>query len=518
MMKHRGALGTCLVFGLGLAACGQSKTYPIKPTSVTCPGTDLTVCDLKLETSTRHPQAGSTIALHNVVVTTPTVTLDLGNGNGSVNAFFVQDADSNTTFGGAYAGILVTYDPTQVARTSVPQLFERIEVDGKFDSMGSASTPTKVVRASNIQPMGDKVTIVPVVIDRADLVDTGGEKAAAYEGVLIRLREVSITEPTVSANGVSVNGAFRVNESLVIEGSMYTYAAPKVDTQFTSLSGVLHLCASGPMVGRSVLTPRFATDLVDKNANSLVTTIVDINDPNSPGHPLEGCANLTGSQTVGKCANAHLTNVVVTAVNGYISSKLKALWVQDDSIDDGQFSGIMVSYNPNNTPYIPNVGDRVNVDGQIIEYKRGRQIQYPTITQGQGTGNIQPVVVSPDDIAETVAPETSAYQGVLVEIQGVDVTTVCVQDTKGRDFGNFVVADEVYIASTFQLTYEGSFYSTGMCLTPEGEPSGLCGCSAHPRPGDQRKMGDHFTSITGVMTYANNIYQLAPRVDGDLVH
>jgi hypothetical protein len=477
------------------------------------------VCDLKLESSARHPQTGSQVSLQNIVVTTPTIALQSSGGKVTLGGFFVQDADQNKTFEGAYSGVLVTYDPTATSRDKVPQLFENVQIDGVFDSMGSSDSPTKVVRSSAIQRKGNKTTITPVAIDRADLIGTGGEKAAAYEGVLVRLREVSITDAVVTANGVPVDGAFRVNQSLVVDNALYPYPNARVDDQFTSLGGVLHLAVVGPMMGQSLLTPRFATDVVDKNATSVVSSIVDINDPNAAGHPLEGCQNLTGSQTVGKCATAHLTNVVVTAANGYVSSKLRAFWVQDDSVPDGKFAGIEVTYNPANASYIPNVGDRVNVDGQIIEYKRARQIQYPTVSQGMGDSvNIDPVEVSPDDVGQTVAPETNPYQGTLVRVSGVKVTTECVEDTKGRDHGDFIVADEVYIGGTFSFSYHGGIRPSSIqCLTPDGEPTGLCGCASHSLPGDQRKLGDSFRSIAGIMTFAFNLYQMEPRGDGDLV-
>jgi hypothetical protein len=508
-------------------ACGNGKNLPLKPTSVSCPGSSsggLTVCDLKLDSSTSHPQAGIDIELDSVVVTTPTMAISRSGDRVTSAGFFVQDRSSSDTFRGAYSGVLVTYDPSLPA-SALPVLFETIQLQGTYEVSSAAmgQDPERRVHAKQIKKSGQKYTIQPVSIERADLVATGGEKAAAYEAVLIRLREVSVSDTKVMIDNLQIPGAFRVNQTLIVSSSLYDYSKAQLDEQFSSVSGVLRLGVQGAEAGQSLLTPRFATDIVGKNASSIVTSIVDAQDPNSPGHPLEGCQNLTGSQAIGKCATVRFSNVVVTAVDGYISRNLRAVWVQDDTVPDGQFAGVMLTYNPNQAAFIPKRGDRIDVEGELIEYKRGLQVQNttmkPTATLGaQSPTDIAPIDVSADDVARTNAPETNPYEGVLVRVTMPTITTACLEDSKGRDHGDFVVDDEVYVGGTFTFSFHGGVRPASIpCLTPEGEPTGLCGCDSHSLPGDRRMIGKTLQSITGIPQFTFDDFQLEPRGDGDVV-
>lgn len=525
--SHVSGRAWALAVGIGLAAgaCRSddrdngNNIIPPPPGTVSCPGEGLSVCDLKLDDSSEHPAAGDPIVLENVVVTTPTIAVSKSMDVVTIAGFFVQDQETSETLNGQYSGILVTYNP-ELLGAKAPALFDVVTVTGIYDTYGREGfEPQKQVEAADISNSGTKGTIAPIEIERADLIATGGEKAAQYEGVLVKVNETTITTTDVQPNGMPIYGAFVVDQSLIVVDTMFEYTNPVVNEVFTSIAGVLRLGTAPFDGGQYMLAPRFAADVVPKNAAQVVRTIRDIQDASAPGHPQEGCSNLNGNETIGKCATAELQDVVVTAVGGYVSTNLRAIYVQDDRVADGRFAGVKIVYNPDRSAFVPTRGMRINVTGQIIDYRRGTQIQYPEIEQaGTTMTEVQPVVVSAQDVARTTAPEGSPYEGVLVKIENATVTSACLEDTQERDHGNWIVDGVVYVGSQFQYGYNGELRPSGtMCLTPEGEPTGACSCDARSRPNDQRMMGDTFQSIAGIPDFAFNEYQLQPRDSGDLV-
>ena len=87
-----------------------------------------------------------------------------------------------------------------------------------------------------------------------------------------------------------------------------------------------------------------------------------------------------------------------------------------------------------------------------------------------------------------------------------------------RDFGGWLVTGDVQIGTSYFYDYNGRpIPNTVMCEDQNGDPTGACDCSAHARPNDQRMLGDVFTSITGVVYYSFNTFQLTPRGNADLV-
>ncbi|MCK6545155.1 hypothetical protein L6R52_04750 [Myxococcota bacterium] len=493
---------------------------PPPPGGTTCPGEGLTVCDLKLESSSEHPAIGDPVVLENVVVTTPTMAVSKSMGVTTLAGFYVQDQVTSDTLDGQYSGILVTYFPDDLG-AQAPVLFDVISVTGVFEEYGQASAEAqKQIEASAITNSGTKGTITPIDIERADLIASGGEKAEAYEGVVVKIAETTITSVDVQPNGMPIYGAFVLDQSLIVSDVMYEYRNPVVSEVFTSITGVLRLGTTPYESNQYLLTPRFEQDVVPKNQASVVRSIKAIQDPTAPGHPSEGCANLTGGETVGKCAQAELTNVVVTAIGGYVSSRLRSMWVQDDSVADGRYAGVKIVYNKDTLDLdtLFDVGMRVDVEGEIIEYRSGTQIQYPKVTRnGSMVTTVNPTLVTASEIARTTVAAASPWEGVLVKIENGTVTTRCLEDNLQRDHGNWIVDGQIYVGTAFQYRYAGGLRSGIECLTPEGEPTGMCSCASMSRPNDQRTEGDVFTSITGIPDFAFNEYQLQPRGDADLV-
>lgn len=126
-------------------------------------------------------------------------------------------------------------------------------------------------------------------------------------------------------------------------------------------------------------------------------------------------------------------------------------------------------------------GDLVQVTGQLIEFNDLTEID---ATVGSidiiGThAEPEPLLVAPGTIAE--GPNAEQYEGVVVTVQGVDVTSL--NPDHPDDFGEFMLAGG--------LRVDDYFYD------------------ADPGPGQS------YSSLTGVLIYSFGQYKLAPRDAAD---
>lgn len=510
--------------GPGGTPRGDAGTQPIGD----CPGDGITVCALKLPTSSRHPMLDEPVSLAGVVITTPTIALSRDRVSREVllAGFYVQDPAGASFLDGRYSGILVTYKPAElvgpipVGAGDGSPIGQVVNIEGTYTEFGpDGFDKQKQLQAARIDSAGAPVAIEPVAIEPPDRIGVGGTDAAAYEGVMVKISEATITESTVMVNGQEVFGAFRVTPTLIVSGQIYEYRNPQVGEQFTSIAGVLRLGTAPFEAGAYFITPRFAADVVSKNAAAEVRSIAGIQDPTSPDRPLESCENPNGNEVIGKCATAKLTRVLVTAAGGYVSTNLRSLFVQDPSDADGRYAGVKIVFNPNQLRVVPSVGTFIDVEGEVIKYRGGVQIQYPTITRnGTETATLTPTLVS--NLADLARDQmtTHAYEGSLVRVEGVTVTQRCVEDTSQRDHGYWIVGPNVMIGSAWDYDYNGDIRPAGvMCLDADQNPTGLCSCSAMSRPNDLRTVGDTFASITGVVDYSFGEYRIEPRSADDLV-
>lgn len=262
-----------------------------------------------------------------------------------------------------------------------------------------------------------------------------------------------------------------------------------------------------------------AATMRDAGPSATVNTIAAVQDPNHPNHPGPICTN-DGSGVVGTCPQVVLTAVAVTAAGGYVSNGLRSLWLQDPTDADAQYAGIRVIY-PRTAPYVPDVGDVVDVDAIAVVFRGGIQLEFATITRnGTATLAIGPTLVTPADIDQD-NPNSHRYEGSLVLLQNAIVTTRCLTDDRDRDHGNWIVDNVVLVSSSFVYGYNGDLRPTEVqCFDTANDPTGLCGCSApggSARPNDMRSNGDRFSSITGVLEYSFGKYTIQPRGDFDLV-
>jgi cysteine-rich repeat protein len=135
-------------------------------------------------------------------------------------------------------------DRVSIATALVANFFGEIELTGP--------ATTVVTSAAEAAPP-------PVVVTPAD-VATGGAKAAALEGVLVQVANVSVTDvaPAPGTSDTAPTNEFVVDGSLRVNDLLYLVAPfPAVGSTYTSLTGVLDL-----RNGNTKLEPRTAADVV----------------------------------------------------------------------------------------------------------------------------------------------------------------------------------------------------------------------------------------------------------------
>jgi hypothetical protein len=521
MIRGAGVRTTAYLFGAALAiaslaACrdeGTGGNLPNNPNNpnnptFTCPGEGVTVCDLKYESSPEHPAISDPVQLTGVLVTSSLFAVSTSSsGVVTLNGFFVQDQE---TLQGEYSGILVLSSPFAQPPLTAPELGDIVNLTGTFEEFGrDGFDAQKQLVAITVEVTG-RAAVEPLVVDSAQVL---AEKSKSYEGVLVRLNEVSVTGGEfMHPSGQTIFGSFQVENTVVVSNALFRYRTVAVGEVLTSLTGIMRVGTAPFDAGTYMLSPRSQLDVVLKNASSVVTSIRDLQDTTASGHPSEKCANLTGGETIGKCAVAKLSNVVVTAVDGYVSRNLRAIYLQDDTVADGRFAGVKVVYNPNSIDVLPEVGMRVDLEAELIEYRATTQLQYPTFTVLGPRVTPQPVTVSSNDLNRT-SGSSNPFEGGFVKILGAEVTSACQADEEW-DHGNWVVDSVVYLGNGFDYSYNGQLRS--MCSDQAGDPTGNCACSV-PVAGDQRSVGDVFESITGVVDNAFDNLTLQPRSDADLV-
>lgn len=139
---------------------------------------------------------------------------------------------------------------------------------------------------------------------------------------------------------------------------------------------------------------------------TVTLTVQDLQDTQRPAHPGDG-------------ASVRVDDVVVTAVFER-GGQEGSFYVQDPL--GGPFSGILVFVERNGPMPTVVVGDRVSVSGTLIEYFDVTEIVLDTLNSRTAGVPLLPENVQPDALA-TGSPTAEAYEGVLVRVQNVVVTS-----------------------------------------------------------------------------------------------
>jgi predicted extracellular nuclease len=391
------------------------------------------------------------VKLTEVVVTTPLTA--------EGTAFFVQEPE-----GGPYSGIYV-YMYRNVAEGVRVAIGDVITLFGDYSEFYDFSELT-VTSISDIQVLDWVAEPEPVDVDAAELGMTDTD-AEPYEGVLVRLTDVAVTE---EANHW---GEFVVEDNVRVDDRFYGQRhapAPPLGTDFDELIGVVDF-----NYDEYKLCPRRAADYQS-------------NDWQADEPPLPGTGDDIEivSATIYEVQQGDYEPGDLVTIEAIVTSPLIAkgdtMFIQEEP--GGEYSGVaLYLYDEVQAEYVAEVGDRVRVTGEITEYFDFTEItvRSPYDFQILESGEVpDPDVIEPGDIGEP-------WEGVLVQINDVTV------ETEVNGFGEFTGKSG---GETF--TVDDIFFSP---YHFEDIPVLL---------------GDEFNWVRGVIFYSFEEYKFEPRTDNDL--
>jgi len=382
------------------------------------------------------------VTLENVVVVSPVQVTD--------GAVFVQEAE-----GGPNSGIFVfLYADVVMGVPLSPG--DVVTLTGDYDEFFEESQIT-VTSVDDIAVAGTGEIPAPIDVLPSDVV-AGAATAESYEGVPVCLSDVTATDATNQFGDFHVDDNMAVTNLFLFDTPDFLDVLP--GTAFARLCGPIRYTFE-----EYKIAPRSAADfdatLVDCADAAPPTTIQEI----QQGMVAPGDLVL-------------VEDVVVTTPWDFGGD---TYWVQDPA--GGAYSGISV-YMPNAGAFVPSPGDVVTLCGEYDEFFDQSQLQIAAEGDVTAAGNgavPAPEVLDAAEIGQD--PPAEQWEGVLVTVEGVQVTTAADQ------FGQWEVE--------------------GVLLTDDV----FFDMASWPSPA----VGDMFTSLTGVLTYSFERYKLAPRDEADIV-
>ena len=229
----------------GWADCSD----PVDPTAD--PTTDPTTAG-NVDTTIYEIQMGNVpektyVDLTDVVVTSQFFTDSKMNGN-----FFIAEAA-----GGEYSGIQVyvfaDVAAELMAADKLPKLGDKVTVSGQYTEFYTYSE-ISLSKADNLTISGTAPVPAASIVNPAD-VATNGAKAENFEGCLVEVQDVTVTEP------VAMYGEFKVTGDLVVDDLFFLPDPgpnPAMGKVFASITGLMAFSFDV-----AKLSPRTLADLVD---------------------------------------------------------------------------------------------------------------------------------------------------------------------------------------------------------------------------------------------------------------
>ncbi len=381
---------------------------------------------------------GSIVTLKGVIVTSPTQE-DKG-------IMWIQEPD-----GGEYSGIAVyMFADVVMGFAAKPGLV--VDIKGEYTEFFGESQ-LKVTALADVTIVGEGEPPAPEVVAAADIA-TNGAKAEAYEGVLVQVENVKVTNPAADIGEFEVEGALRIGDFFLFPQMM----SPKVamDQLFTSIAGPLQFSYENFKV-----IPRTVADLVTDAMPPAGNTIYEIQQGMVP---VKSAVKVKGA--------------IVTSP---LTFKKDGFFIQDPM--GGEWSGIYVYVGANAVAVKP--GDIVDVDGTYDEYFEFSQIAIaaPANVVVTGTAPVPaPAVVAAADVTAGGIKQEN-YEGVLVTVQAVQVAAV------NPMFGEYELTDGLFV--------DDLFFAKADWKMP--------------------MVGDKFMSLTGPLSFSFMESRLNPRTAADIV-
>jgi hypothetical protein len=438
-----------------------------------------------------------------VVVLSPRYVVSSDKTTGEVTKYGYFVADVGLTQSESWRGIAAVV-PTSVTSDEwhVGDALSLVGDHVEYYCFSQVAVTSAVMKGTAPNP-------APVDVDPADLGSQDRARAEAYEGVLVRIRNVTVTTtPALGTDGKD-HGSFQATGGVIVANDFRVpYMSTASDSRtvgdtFTEIVGIMKFSYD-----QYILVPRSGDDMIlegtqpgdqGPDASQDIPAGQDVvSEAVSPtGTTVE--AIQSASQSTG-CSASSIQNIqtgldfadLVVVSPKFVASKTKldGYYVSDvNHATAGDFTGVEMTIDvAKATNFQP--GDVLQITGDWLEFYCMTEIK-ATDAVKSGTAAIPaPKVVAP--AALKAAASSEPLEGVLIELDNVVVTKAISLGSDSADHGAFEVADGVVIGNDFGLNY----MSTAT---------------------DQRKLGDSFTKIVGVVSYSFGKYTVFPRTNADLV-
>jgi len=165
------------------------------------------------------------VDLKDVVVTSQFFTDSKANGG-----FFIAEQP-----GGEYSGIQVyVFADVAAALTTLPAVGDVVTISGQYTEFFEYSEIT-LSKVENLKITGTTAAPAPAVVDPADIA-TGGSLSEAYEGVLVKVENVTVTAPVVDFGEFDITGGLKVDDLFFLPDPG---PKPMMGDMYTSITGLL---------------------------------------------------------------------------------------------------------------------------------------------------------------------------------------------------------------------------------------------------------------------------------------
>jgi predicted extracellular nuclease len=395
-----------------------TQTTPDTDTAndTTAGGDDTTIYEIQMG----NIAAKSVVTVKGVVVTSQ---MKLDDGKGAV---FVEEPE-----GGEYSGIqLFLYD--EVAAAWDAPVGSIVDITGTYDEFYENSQLT-IMAPGDLTVVGTGELPAPVVITAADVDNMTPAVAEKFEGVLVELDNVTVTNTT----DVGI-GKFQVDDAALIS-DYFIYP----DNSFNAQVGQAYAAIRGPVLyafDEFQVCPRTLDDLSTDGGGDTDTDTGETTAGDTDTTTGDDKVTIYDIQEGKFAINDVVTVEGVVATSG-LTFKKDGFFVEDPA--GGPHSGIYVYINM--LAVNVKAGDELTITGTYDEFFDFSQIKVtnPADVVITGTAPIPaPAVVTSADVA-TGGPLAEDYEGVLIQVNNAKVTTVVDM------FGEFIVDNSLRVDDLF---------------------------------------------------------------------
>lgn len=435
---------------------------------------------------------GTGIAFHGVVVVSPRF-----NASGSLHSYFVADQGPEAA---AFHGVQVTFpvaDNTDFAPGDVIDFTaDHVEYYCMTELKGSAASKT-----------GTTPVPAPVEIDPCDLGEQQVAVAEPLEGVLVRVKDVTVENANPDAP--KDYGSFVVDCGLIVSNTFKLpymnkeTSARTVGDKFSSITGIVAYS-----FGKYVLLPRGEEDMVKAGTATEPAPEQPVEPaPDAIENPDVAAETVTPPGAVAaiqlldesaKCSTGdssvtHATGLqleaVVTSPRFDLSYTLHGFYVADQAAVAQPWGGMMVTAQKTlGVEVAP--GDVVSLTGDHVEYYCLTELAATAVEKTGSATPPAPLDIDPCDVGGQDPLKAEPLEGTLVRVKDVTVTNA--NPDAPKDYGSFVVDCDLWVSNQFKLPYMNKETSA-------------------------RTVGDQFSQIVGFIHYNFGRWVLQPRSEADMV-